>query len=63
LLPVLKNQNGGYIHDGVKNVNIFHPIFSKMIFLSIFLLFLFTLGKNKTFMEKLFLENSKWWNN
>jgi hypothetical protein len=37
LLPVLKN--GGYIQDGVENVYILHPIFSKMIFLSIFLLF------------------------
>jgi hypothetical protein len=42
--------------------NIFHPIFSKIIFLSIFLLFLFILGKNKTFKEKLFLEISKWRN-
>jgi hypothetical protein len=44
LLPVVKNLNGGYIQDGVENVYIFHPIFSKMIFLSNFLLFLFTLG-------------------
>jgi hypothetical protein len=55
-----KNQNGGYIQDGVENVCIFHAIFSKIIFLSIFLLFLFTLGKNrgknKTFMEKNFLK-------
>jgi hypothetical protein len=63
LLPVLKNQNGGYIQDGVENVIIFHPIFSKMIFLSIFLLLFFTLDENKTFMEKLFVENSKWRNN
>jgi hypothetical protein len=64
LLVVLKNQNGGYIQDGVKNVYIFHPIFSKMIYryLSIFLLFLFILGK-KNFYGKLFLENSKWRNN
>jgi hypothetical protein len=31
--------------------------------LSIFLLFLFILGKHKTFMEKLFSENSKWRDN
>jgi hypothetical protein len=55
----VKIQNDGYIQDGVENVYIFHPIFSKMIILSIFL----TLGKNKTFLEKIFLENSKWWNN
>jgi hypothetical protein len=59
----VKNQNGGYIQDGVENVNIFHSIFSKMIFLSIFLLFLCTLSKNKTFIGKLFLENSKWRDN
>jgi hypothetical protein len=52
-MPVLNYQNGGYIKDGVENVHIFNPIFSKMIVLSIFLLFLFTLGKNKTFMVKL----------
>jgi uncharacterized membrane protein len=62
-LPVLKNQNGVYIQDGVKNVYIFQPIFSKVIFLPIFLLFFYILGKNKTFMEKLVLENSKWQNN
>jgi hypothetical protein len=60
LLPVVENQNGGYIQDGVENVYIFHPIYSKMIFLSIVLSFLFTLGKNKTFY---FLENSKRRNN
>jgi hypothetical protein len=54
MLPVQKNQNGGYIQDGVENVYIFHSIFSKIIVLSILLLFLFTLGKNKTYMEKLF---------
>jgi hypothetical protein len=52
LLPVLKIQNGVYIQDGVKNVYIYNPIFSKMIFLSIFLLFFYILCKN--FMEKLF---------
>jgi hypothetical protein len=52
LLPVVKVQNGGYIQDGVENVYFFHP----MIFLTIFFLFLFTLGKNKTFMEELILE-------
>jgi hypothetical protein len=31
----VKAQNGGYIQDGVENVYIFHPIFSKMIFLSV----------------------------
>jgi hypothetical protein len=59
----VKNQNGGYIQDGVENIYIFHTIFSKMICLCIFLLFLFILGKNKTSMEKLFLENSKWRDN
>jgi hypothetical protein len=44
LLPILKNQNGVYLRrrrnqDSVENVYIFHPIFSKMIFLSIFLYF------------------------
>jgi hypothetical protein len=62
LLAVVKNQNGGYIQDGVENVYIFYTIFSKMTFLSIFSLFLFTLGKNKTFMEIFFLGNSKWQN-
>jgi hypothetical protein len=59
MLSVVKNQNGGYIQDGVENVYIFHPIFSKIKFWSIFLLFLFTLSKNKTFIEEIFLENSK----
>jgi hypothetical protein len=35
----MKNLNGVYIQDGIENVYIFHPIFSKMIFLSIFFLF------------------------
>jgi hypothetical protein len=39
LLPVLKNQNDGTIQDGVENIYIYHPIFSKLIFLSVFLLF------------------------
>jgi hypothetical protein len=34
----MKVQNGGYIHDGVENVYIFHSIFSEMIFLLISLL-------------------------
>jgi hypothetical protein len=55
----VKVQNNGYIQDGDENFYIVHPIFSKMVFLSIFLLFLFILGKNKTFMEEIFLENSK----
>jgi hypothetical protein len=59
MLPVVKIQHDGHIQDGVENVYIFHPIFSKMIILSIFL----TFGINKTFLVKLFLENSKWWNN
>jgi hypothetical protein len=63
LLPVVKHQNGGYIQDGVENILIFLPIFSKIIFLSVFLLFLSILGKNVTSTEKLFLENSKWRNN
>jgi hypothetical protein len=62
LLPILKNQNGVSIQDGVENVYIFHPIFSKMIFWSIILLFFYNLGKNNTSMGKLFLENSKWRN-
>jgi hypothetical protein len=53
----MKVQNGGQIQDGLGNVYIFYSIFSKMIFLSSFLYFLFTLGKNKTFMEKNFLGN------
>jgi hypothetical protein len=36
LLPVLKNQNGIYIQDGVGNVDNFHAIFSKMIFCPFF---------------------------
>jgi hypothetical protein len=55
----VKVQNGGWIQDGVENVYIFHRIFSKMIFLSIFLLFLFILDKNKIFMEKLFSSKFK----
>jgi hypothetical protein len=53
----VKVQNGGCIQDGVENVYIFHPIFLKLIFVSIFLLFLFILRKNKTFMEKLLWKN------
>jgi hypothetical protein len=34
----------------------FHPIFSKIIFLSSFFLFLFILGKSRTFKEKLFVK-------
>jgi hypothetical protein len=52
LLPVLKNQNGVTIQDGVENV--YHPIFLKMIFCPFFFGFFNLLGKNKTFMEKLF---------
>jgi hypothetical protein len=64
LLPVPKNQNGVLIQDGVENVLVYHPIFSKMIFLFVFLWFFFNiLGKNKNFMEIFFLENSKWRNN
>jgi hypothetical protein len=37
LLPVVKLQNGGCIQDGVEKVSIFQPIFSKMLFLSIFI--------------------------
>jgi hypothetical protein len=58
-----------HIQDGVENVYIFlveiemwwldtyifHPIFSKMRFLSVFFLFFFyILGKNKTFMDFFF---------
>jgi hypothetical protein len=50
----MKNQNGVIIQDGVENVQICHPILSKMIFLSVFLLFFYILGKNEVFMEKLF---------
>jgi hypothetical protein len=49
-----ENQNGVTIQDGVENVSIYHPKFSKMIFLSVFLLFFYILGENKIFMEKLF---------
>jgi hypothetical protein len=31
-----QNQNGVYIQDGVENFYTFHPIFSKIIFLTIF---------------------------
>jgi hypothetical protein len=48
VVPVVKVQ------DGVENDYIFLTLFSKMIVLSIFLFFLFTLGKNETFMEQLF---------
>jgi hypothetical protein len=62
LLPVLKNQNGVTIQDGVENVYIYHPIFSKMIFCQ-FSFFLFTLSENKIFIVKIFLENLKWRHN
>jgi hypothetical protein len=62
LLPVLKNQNGVTMQDGVKNVYIYHPIFSKMIFLSIFLFYIFWV-KIKILWKNFFLENSKWRNN
>jgi hypothetical protein len=39
LLPVLKNQNGVTNQDGVENIYIYHPTFSKTIFLSGFLIF------------------------
>jgi hypothetical protein len=29
VLPVMKNQNGGYIQDGVENAYVFHPTFFK----------------------------------
>jgi hypothetical protein len=61
-LPVLKIQNGGCIQDGVKSFFYFSSNIFKNDYLSISL-FLFILGKNKTFMGKLFLEISKWWNN
>jgi hypothetical protein len=57
LLPVLKNQNGGYIQDGVENVNIFHPIFSKMTFMPNFLLyFLIIWVKIKLLRKNFFLK-------
>jgi hypothetical protein len=56
LLPVVKVQNGCCIQDDVKNVDIFHAIFSEKILLSIFLLFKLILSKNLTLMEKLFLK-------
>jgi hypothetical protein len=60
LLPVLKNQNGVYIQDGVENVYIYHPIFSKMIFLSVFLLFFIFWEKIKLLWKNFFVKNSKW---
>jgi hypothetical protein len=60
LLPGVKVQNGGCIEDDVENVYIFHTRFSKMIFLSIFQMFLFTWDKNKILWKNSFLENSKW---
>jgi hypothetical protein len=62
LLPVVKNQNGAYIQDGVENVYTFHTIFIKIILFCIFF-FLFIKGKNKTSMENFLLENSKGRNN
>jgi hypothetical protein len=50
----VKDQNGGCVQDGIKNIYIFHSIFLKMIFLVNFSFFLFTLDKNITFIEKLF---------
>jgi hypothetical protein len=56
LWPVLKNQNGVYIQVGIENVYIYHPLFSKIKFLSVFavfLLFFYILGKNRTFFSKI----------
>jgi hypothetical protein len=63
LLPVLKNQNGFYIQDGVENVYFFHAIFSKMIFLLIFICFCLLWVKIKLLWKNYFLENSKWQDN
>jgi hypothetical protein len=49
----VKIQNGSCIQDGVENVYIFHQIFSKMIIGQFFFFFLFTLGRNKNFMQYL----------
>jgi hypothetical protein len=46
LLPVLKNQNGIYIQDGVENVYFSRNIFDPVSLVN------YVLGKNKTFMKK-----------
>jgi hypothetical protein len=48
-----ENQNVVYIQDGVENVYIFHPIFSKIIFLPIFCPKIKLLMQNKTFFLKI----------
>jgi hypothetical protein len=53
LSTVVKVQNGGFIQDSVENVHFLPNIFKNDIFVN-FKFFLFTLGKNKTFTEKLF---------
>jgi hypothetical protein len=56
-LPVLKNQNGITIQDGVENVLIYHPIFAKMMFLFVFLWFFFIFWvKNKFSWKNFFLK-------
>jgi hypothetical protein len=47
---------------GVENVYIYHPIFSKMIFLSVFLFFIVWVKIKLLLWEIFFLENSKWQN-
>jgi hypothetical protein len=50
LLPVQKKQNGVVIQDGVENDYIFHPIFSKIMFLSVFYIFDAILNINAIFI-------------
>jgi hypothetical protein len=60
LLPVLKIQNGVYIQDGVENIYIYHPIFSKNMTATfkmaskmfIKVLFLPKVNKNKRKIDK-----------
>jgi hypothetical protein len=54
LMPVLENQNGVNIQDGVEKVLYLSPEIFKHDIFSVFLLFFYILGENKIFMEKLF---------
>jgi hypothetical protein len=54
-VKIEKNSSFGFL---VFHINIFkNDIFVNFSFVFIYLLWV----KNKTFMEKLFLKNSKWW--
>jgi hypothetical protein len=51
LLPVVKNQNTVTIQDGVKNVYIYHSLFSNMIcYMGKLILFYFTISKNENIL-------------